>query len=110
MDIKSNFSLRLSQVLQQKFPGQEQKMIAPKLNTTQPSLSEWLSGKKMPSLKRFFEICDILDVSVEWLALGRGNPMQHKEIKETSKNYQFRKDLEELHNLVNKLGRYDIQD
>lgn len=37
------------------------------LGVTQPTMSEWCSGKSIPNLKRFKQICETLEADANWL-------------------------------------------
>lgn len=47
-----------------------QKQIAMSLHVSQPTVSEWESGKKLPSSKNARELADLFAVSIDYL-LGR---------------------------------------
>jgi len=50
--------------------GLKQEELADKLNTTQRKISYWETGKIEPDLASIFKLCEIFDVSADFL-LGR---------------------------------------
>ncbi|MFZ5522865.1 MAG: helix-turn-helix domain-containing protein [Pseudomonadota bacterium] len=46
--------------------------LARRLSVTQPSVAEWESGRKAPSMKNLVRLAKLLDVGFEWLSTGRG--------------------------------------
>lgn len=40
---------------------------------TAQSLSYWINGDKLPAMEQCIAICKFLNISLDWLALGRGD-------------------------------------
>ena len=47
--------------------GLTQKELAKKLNIDNANISNWKTGRNLPSLELFYELCKILDVSADYL-------------------------------------------
>ncbi|MEO7623378.1 MAG: helix-turn-helix transcriptional regulator [Gallionella sp.] len=52
--------------------GWSQAELARRIPVTQPSVAEWESGRKAPSMKNLMRLAQLLDVGFEWLSTGRG--------------------------------------
>ena len=52
--------------------GWSQAELARRISVTQPSVAEWESGRKAPSMKNLMLLAKLLDVGFEWLSTGRG--------------------------------------
>lgn len=52
--------------------GWSQAELARRISVTQPSVAEWESGRKAPSMKNMMRLAQLLDVGFEWLSTGRG--------------------------------------
>lgn len=52
--------------------GWSQAELARRMSVTQPSVAEWESGRKAPSMKNLVRLAKLLDVGFEWLSTGRG--------------------------------------
>ncbi len=50
-----------------KSSGMSQHELATKLGISQPTVSQYLSGKVMPSLETFANLCKILDVDPSYI-------------------------------------------
>ena len=50
-----------------KSSGMSQHELATKLRISQPTVSQYLSGKVMPSLETFANLCKILDVDPSYI-------------------------------------------
>ena len=59
------FAERLTMEL--KSSGLQQKEIAEKLRISPANITNWKTGKNIPSLEIFYELCKILDVSADYL-------------------------------------------
>ena len=46
--------------------------LASKMHVSAKTASNWLTGAKLPQLDRMIELAEMLRVSFEWLATGRG--------------------------------------
>lgn len=44
-----------------------QKELAKRLNMDQSNITKWKKGENVPSLEVFFELCEILEVSADYL-------------------------------------------
>ncbi|ATC23421.1 helix-turn-helix domain-containing protein [Caulobacter vibrioides] len=51
--------------------------LAYELGVHESALSRWKKGGAM-SLSHVISVCEVLDVSMDWLVLGRGHPEDHK--------------------------------
>lgn len=67
-DFRRGFSKRLSEVL--KRSGLNQRQLADKIGTTEVSVSSWIKCNRTMSLEYLKPVCDVLDVSADWL-IGR---------------------------------------
>lgn len=52
--------------------GWSQTELARRMQVTQPSVADWESGRKAPSMKNMVRLAKLLDVGFEWLSTGRG--------------------------------------
>ena len=52
--------------------GWSQTELARRMLVTQPSVAEWESGRKAPSMKNLLRLTKLLEVGFEWLSTGRG--------------------------------------
>lgn len=52
--------------------GMQQKELAIDLSVSQPTISDWESGRKIPSARSTKKLADYFDVSIDYL-LGRDN-------------------------------------
>jgi transcriptional regulator with XRE-family HTH domain len=52
--------------------AESQLEFAKRSGIQQSALSRWINGKSTPRQDQFFKLAEALDVSVDWLALGRG--------------------------------------
>jgi transcriptional regulator with XRE-family HTH domain len=52
--------------------GWSQAELARRVSVTQPSVAEWESGRKAPSMKNLMRLAQLLGVGFEWLSTGRG--------------------------------------
>lgn len=52
--------------------GWSQAELARRMPVTQPSVADWESGRKVPSMKNMVRLVKLLDVGFEWLSTGRG--------------------------------------
>src|SRR5690348_5390236 len=64
------FATRLKRAI--KITGISQTQLADQLKTSQAAISQWLSGKKMPSQENQVELADALGVPTPWLVFGIG--------------------------------------
>ena len=68
--------------------GWSQAELARRISVTQPSVAEWESGRKAPSMKNLMLLAKLLDVGFEWLSTGRGemrlpSPLSVSEVRPT---------------------------
>ena len=68
MNIRKIFCLRLQEAV--KYSSINYAELAKRLGITKATMSMYKSGKAIPSLETFDKICDILDVSADYL-LGK---------------------------------------
>lgn len=68
MDIRNIFNVKLQEAV--KCSPLSYAELARKLNITKATMSMYKSGKALPSLETFDKICDLLDVSADFL-LGK---------------------------------------
>lgn len=69
--------------------GMQQKELAIDLHVSQPTISDWESGRKVPSARSMQKIADYFGVSLDYL-LGRNDekeklPAQSEELSEKDK-------------------------
>jgi len=65
MDLKKIFGERLAEEM--KYSKLSYTQLAQKLNLTKSMVSMYKHGKALPSLEVFKQICDILDVSADYM-------------------------------------------
>ena len=68
MDMKEIFSVKLQEAV--KYSSINYAELAKKLGITKATMSMYKHGKALPSLETFTLLCDILDVSADFL-LGK---------------------------------------
>ena len=68
MEVKEIFAKRFAEAVDGSQISYAQ--LAKRLNISKPTVSMYKSGKAMPSLETFYKICEILDVSADFL-LGK---------------------------------------
>ena len=61
MKFKDRFALEL------KASGMSQKELAQKLNVDASNITNWKKGLNFPSLEIFYRLCQVLDVSADYL-------------------------------------------
>ena len=52
--------------------GYNQQWLAEQIGVSQPSVSDWESGRNDPTMDNLAMAARVLDVHIEWLATGRG--------------------------------------
>lgn len=55
-----------------KLRGYNQQWLAEQVGVSQPSVSDWESGRNDPTMDNLAMAARVLDVHIEWLATGRG--------------------------------------
>ena len=55
----------------------KQLALANAIGVEESTISRWLSGGNI-KVAHLVTLCDFLDVSVDWLIMGRGSPILHK--------------------------------
>ena len=70
--------------------GWSQTELARRMPVTQPSVAEWESGRKAPSMKNMVRLAKLLEVGFEWLSTGRGEvrPPSAYSVSETTPVYE----------------------
>ena len=56
--------------------GYNQKQISELLNVSQPTVSDWESGRKSPTRKNLLALAELLECSTDYLLLGEWQPRQ----------------------------------
>ena len=66
--------------------------------------SQWLAGNNI-KMSHLVSLCDFLDVSLDWLIMGRGSPVLHKVCQDNDAFLDaLPKEIkQDLHNLITKL-------
>lgn len=59
------FTERFAELMQEQ--DEEQKEIAEKLHITPANISNWKTGRNVPSIETLYEICKLMNVSADWL-------------------------------------------
>lgn len=54
-----------------KAKGYSQEDLAEMVNVSRQAVSKWETGEAMPDMEKFIALCDALDLSMEYLALGK---------------------------------------
>lgn len=67
-NFRRGFSKRLREAL--KRSGMNQRQLAKKIGATEVSVCRWVKGNRTMSLEYLKPVCDVLDVSADWL-IGR---------------------------------------
>lgn len=62
---KLNFKERFNEVL--KYGAVSQTVLAEKINVSKQCVSDYKSGKSVPSIETLYAICKVLDVSADYL-------------------------------------------
>lgn len=57
-----------------KAKGYSQEDLADTVNVSRQAVSKWETGEAMPDMEKFIALCDALDLSMEYLALGKEIP------------------------------------
>lgn len=85
--------------------GWSQVELARRMTVTQPSVAEWESGRKAPSMKNLVRLAELLGVGFEWLSTGRGEmrPPPALFVSETASAYEWM--LPEERQLLNTFAR-----
>ena len=85
--------------------GWSQAELARRISVTQPSVAEWESGRKAPSMKNLMLLAKLLDVGFEWLSTGRGEmrPPPPLSVSESIPAYEWM--LPEERRLLNTFAR-----
>lgn len=83
----------------------KQLALANAIGVEESTISRWLSGGNI-KVAHLVTLCEFLDVSVDWLIMGRGSPILHKSLMEerdplTALPQDVRDDIR---NLVKKLS------
>ena len=72
LEVQGAVAARLRQAMRGSVP----KQVAADLGVTEPTISRWLHGHGV-ALRHLVALCCYLDVSADWLLLGRGSPQAH---------------------------------
>jgi putative transcriptional regulator len=59
--------LRLKEILKER--GLTQLFISKAMNTSSVTISQWATGKSMPSVESLIKLCEILDVGLDDLVI-----------------------------------------
>ncbi|WP_459676542.1 helix-turn-helix domain-containing protein [Acidisoma sp. 7E03] len=73
----------------------KQIVLASQLGVNESAVSRWQQGAGL-SLDHAIKLCEALDISLDWLILGRGSMDQHRRDTLASKNPDEIVDLENL--------------
>lgn len=74
----SSFGSRLKSVIKKR--GFTQMEFAEKLDISQSTLTKYISGENKPSLEKYIEICNVLEVPSDWLLLGKPFLPEHSSV------------------------------
>lgn len=66
----------------------KQLVLATALQVEESTISRWISGGNV-SLAHLIDLCEFFDVSLDWLALGKGDFQSHKIESQNSPLGQF---------------------
>ena len=81
------FAQRLTLALTRRYPGQTQHRIAQQLGVSDALVSQWLAGKKLPSIKKMVDLATALEVSIDWLATGRSGYLYIGDLEPDQQRY-----------------------
>lgn len=70
--IGDDMESRMNEYIEKK--GYKKKWIAQQLGVSQEVLSRWINGRSMPSLKKAFEIAELLECKVDNLYIKKDPP------------------------------------
>lgn len=73
---------RITEVIRQS--GLTQTELAKQLGIKQPTIGQYLSGRAMPALDTFANLCKVLDVSADYLLC-----LENEDGTPTTENYSF---------------------
>ena len=68
INFRRGFSKRLCEALERS--GMNQRQLADKIGTTEVSVCRWIKCSRTMSMEYLKPVCDVLDVSADWL-IGR---------------------------------------
>ncbi|UAA39856.1 helix-turn-helix transcriptional regulator [Paraneptunicella aestuarii] len=99
-----HWGARLRHLLQNQ-QNLKQLVLASAVGVEESTISRWLAGGNI-KISHLIALCEYLDVSVDWLLLGRGTPVLHKYVGE---NHDALKKLpqdikSDLYQLIEKLS------
>ena len=76
IDSPIHWGNRLRQLLQQQ-RNLKQLALANAIGVEESTISRWLAGGNI-KMSHLITLCNFLDVSLDWLIMGRGSPVRHK--------------------------------
>ncbi|HGO5810898.1 TPA: helix-turn-helix domain-containing protein [Mannheimia haemolytica] len=95
------FSKRMQNLISQH--GGNVSAFAQKLEVSPPTVTRWIKGEADPSRTNLIKISEALDVSLEWLATGKGREKREFNIiKDTQPNYTSKLQTKDGEIVVNK--------
>jgi len=65
------FAIRFRALCNKLKPGATQKELEQWLGYKQPTINDWLNGRKLPCMDTSINICKVMDCPVDWLLTGR---------------------------------------
>lgn len=71
--VMAAFAARLKMLCESKFPGETQGQIAKRFGVSQPIISDYLGGKKMPASAKMVAMAEVLGCYAEFLFSGYGS-------------------------------------
>ena len=71
-DVLQGFAFRFREACDERFPGATQEEIAKAIGVSQPTISDYMQGNKLPKIARAIRISQVLHVCVQWLLVGTG--------------------------------------
>lgn len=103
IDSPIHWGNRLRQLLKQQ-QNLKQLALANAIGVEESTISRWLAGGNI-KMSHLVSLCDFLDVSLDWLIMGRGSPLLHKVCLENDAFLDaLPKEIkQDLHNLITKL-------
>lgn len=103
IDSPTHWGNRLRQLLREQ-QNLKQLALANAIGVEESTISRWLAGGNI-KMSHLIALCNFLDVSSDWLIMGRGSPVLHKANRENNALLEAlpQEIKQDIHNLITKL-------
>ncbi|MCY7293832.1 helix-turn-helix domain-containing protein [Alteromonas sp. a30] len=103
-NLKNHWGSRLRNYLKDKH-NLKQLALANAIGVEESTISRWLSGGNI-KVSHLINLCAFLDISIDWLIMGRGTPALHKtDIQDVNMLNGLPKEIrEDIQSLIHKLS------